>query len=313
MVYDVISILDFSREEIMQLFNLTDKIRQILLKKKKIPILSGYTAALAFFEPSTRTRLSFELACKKLGMDTLTIIGESAISLMKGERFSDTVKMLDSYSDLILIRHPADGASRFAAEIAESPVINCGDGAHEHPTQALVDLYTIHKFKGDIDNLTIGILGDVRFARTVVSLLRGLTLFKPRKVYIISPPFLHLRDVYRDELKKRGLNFEEKNSLLDVLPKLDVLYVVRIQKERFPDPSDYEKVKGSYMITHKIIRDYAKEDLIILHPLPRVEELALDIDGTKYAKYFDQARFGIYVRIALISMIFDVQDKISYV
>lgn len=307
---DVISILDLTRSEIERIFELSTLVERALRKRRKLNLLDGYTAALLFFEPSTRTRLSFEVACKKLGMDCLVVVGEAATSLAKGERLADTIRMLDSYADLIIIRHPKDGAARFAAEIAESPVLNAGDGAHEHPTQTLIDLCTIKRLKGRIDGLTIGVLGDVRYARAVGSLLKGLTLFSPKKVYLISPSFLRIRESLRIELKRRGLNFEEVENLVDVLPELDVLYVVRLQKERFPDPELYEKAKGSYAVTREILEKHAKSDLIVLHPLPRVDELDLSVDSTRWAAYFYQASLGVPVRIALIAYVFELEREL---
>lgn len=307
---DVISILDFTRAEIERLFELAEYAELALRRRRKLRLLEGYTAALAFFEPSTRTRLSFEVACKKLGMDTLVVVGEAATSLAKGERLADTIRMLDSYADLIIIRHPRDGAARFAAEIADAPVLNAGDGAHEHPTQTLVDLLTIRRLKGRVDGLTIGILGDVRYARTVGSLLKGLTLFSPRKVYLISPPFLRIRESLRIELKRRGLRFEEVDTLADVISELDVLYVVRLQRERFPDPELYEKAKGSYTVTRELLERHAKPDLVVLHPLPRVDELDLSVDQTKHAAYFYQASLGVPVRVALIAYVMGVEREL---
>jgi len=305
---DVISILDFNKDDLYKLFEVTDKI--LPYSKSKINLLPDKIMATAFFEPSTRTRLSFETAMRRLGGEVISIVGSEGISLMKGENLHDTVKMLEAYSNIIVIRHKNEGAAKYAAEIASVPIINGGDGRQHHPTQSMLDLYTIYKLKGKIDGLVYGILGDLKYARTANSLILALTKFKPKKIYLISPPLLRLRDDTKMVLKSSGISFEEVNEVNDILSELDILYVTRIQKERFPDIMEYEKVKGSYRITLNMLRENAKDDLKILHPLPKVDEIAHEVDYSKYAAYFLQASYGVPVRMALITLIFGVEDKI---
>jgi len=299
MFRDIISILDFTREDLETLFEFADRFIKI---NEKLEILKGKIVALAFFEPSTRTRLSFEVAAKKLGADVISIVGEEASSIAKGESFADTIRMLDSYSDLIVVRHRFEGAAKYAAEIAEKPVINAGDGRQHHPTQAMIDLYTIKKLFGEIDGLTYAVLGDLRYGRAATSFIYGLTLYKPKKVYLVSPPQLRIRDEVRRELVDRGLVFEEKNNILEVIEEIDVLYVTRIQKERFPDPVEYEKVRGSYIVTLGMLMK-GKPHLKVLHPLPKVDEIDYSVDNSKYAAYFYQAKLGIPIRMALLSLV----------
>ncbi len=293
---DVLSILDFSREDLEKLFEVTLRIERGELR----PRLEGKVLATAFFEPSTRTRLSFETAMHRLGGSVIGFGGTEATSIAKGENLADTIRMLDCYSDLIVIRHPMEGAAKLAAEVARVPVINGGDGSRHHPTQAMIDLYTIWKEFGRIDGLEIGLLGDLRYGRAASSLVYGLSKFKPKRVLLFSPPSLKLRKEVRDSLVKAGIALEEREKL--EVGSLDVLYVTRIQKERFPDPAEYEKVKGSYRLTVSSLEG-AKERLIVLHPLPRVEEIDLEVDETPHARYFQQAANGVFVRMALLSLL----------
>ena len=293
---DVLSILDFSREELEKLFDVTSRIERGSLR----PNLHGKILATAFFEPSTRTRLSFETAMKKLGGSVIGFGGVEGTSVAKGENLADTIRMLDCYSDVIVIRHPLEGAAKLAAEVARVPVINGGDGSRHHPTQAMIDLYTIWKEFGKIDGLEIGLLGDLRYGRASSSFLYGLSRFKPKKIYLFSPPTLRVRREVRDCLVKSGITLEEGEKL--EVENLDVLYVTRIQKERFPDPAEYEKVRGSYRLSVSSLEG-AKDRLIILHPLPRVDEIDLEVDETRHARYFQQAANGVFVRMALLSLV----------
>lgn len=302
MFRDVISILDFTREDLETLFEHAEEFTNI---EGKLDILKGKVVALAFFEPSTRTRLSFEVAAKRLGADVISIIGEEATSITKGESFADTIRMLDSYADIIIVRHRYEGAAKYAAEIASKPIINAGDGKQHHPTQAMIDLYTVKKLFGVIDGLTYGVLGDLRYGRAATSFIYGLTLFKPKKVYLISPLQLRIRDEVRKTLIDRGLVFDEINNIIDVIEELDVVYVTRIQKERFPDPMEYEKVKGSYTITLEMLLK-GKPHLKVLHPLPKVDEIEYRVDASKYAAYFYQAKLGIPIRMALLTLVLGV-------
>jgi len=301
---DIISITDFSRKDLIELFKRTDLMLDY--RKNRLNLLEGKILASAFFEPSTRTRLSFETAMKRLGGDVISFSGSEAISIAKGENLADTIRMLDSYANIIVIRHKYEGAAKLAAEIAECPVINGGDGKHHHPTQAMLDLYTIWKLFGKIDGLNYAIVGDLKYARTAASLVLGLIKFKPQKIYLISPPQLKMKPEIIDTIEKYGIEYEELNDFGNIISTIDVMYVTRIQKERFPDPMEYEKVKGSYNINLKLISK-AKETLRILHPLPKIDEIDLAIDQTKFAAYFTQAAFGVPLRMALLSLIFGVK------
>ncbi len=304
---DVVSVLDLSRTDFEKIFQDTDRILEAAKRGESLgKPLEGRIVALAFFEPSTRTRLSFETAVKKLGGKTIGFTSEEAISIAKGESLADTIRMLDSYSDLIIIRHRYEGAAKYAAEIAEHPVINAGDGAQHHPTQAILDLYTVNKLFGRVDNLTYMLLGDLRYARTAASFALALTRFKPKKLYLASPSLLKLREEVKDVLINNNMNIEEIEDPKDVIEEVDVLYVTRVQKERFPDPLEYEKVKGSYRVDKTLLQN-AKESLRILHPLPRVDEIPSEIDSTVHAAYFIQAKLGIPVRMALLLNILGVE------
>ncbi|WP_131160213.1 aspartate carbamoyltransferase [Aeropyrum pernix] len=296
---DVISITDFTRGDLELLFREADVIESKAGSKP----LDGMVVALAFFEPSTRTRLSFETAVKRLGGSTLLISGEEAISVAKGENLADTITMLDSYADAIVIRHRYEGAALYAAEVAEKPVINGGDGRQHHPTQAMLDLYTVYSLFGAVDGLTYGVLGDLRYGRAASSFILGLSLFNPRHVYLISPPQLRARREVLEALEKRGVPYTEVERLQDVLGELDVLYVTRIQKERIPDPREYESLRGSYRVTLDLLESYAKESLKVLHPLPRVDEIDFSVDNSRYQAYFTQARLGVRVRMALMNLV----------
>lgn len=297
---DVISILDFSREDLEHLFRIADRMDV----EPPSDLLKGKIVALAFFEPSTRTRLSFESAVKRLGGSTVDLVS-SASSLAKGESLADTFRMLDSYSNLIVVRSPLEGTAKLGAEICVHPIINGGDGIQHHPTQAMIDLYSIRRFKGGVDGLNIGVLGDLKYGRAATSFIYGLTRYSPSKVWLISPSELRIREEVRMTLKALGLRFTETEELEEAMPNLDVLYVTRIQRERFPDPAEYERVKGSYRVRVSMLRD-AKDDMIILHPLPRIDELPYEVDSTPHAKYFEQARLGVPLRMALISLVLGV-------
>lgn len=297
---DVISIADFSRDDLKLIFSTADEM--LKYAKSKTNILEGYVLATAFFEPSTRTRLSFQTAMLRMGGGVIDLGEPNITSVAKGETFSDTVRVLDSYSDVIAVRHALEGAAKLAAELAESPVINAGDGSRRHPTQAMIDLYTIRREFGEIDGLTIGVLGDLKYGRATNSFVNALAKYRLKKLYLISPPQLRIRDDTREVLRKVNVDFEETEKLSDVISELDVLYVSRIQKERFPDLSEYEAVKGSYSVTPDLLKE-ARGHMIILHPLPRVDEVDIRVDRTKHARYFQQASYGIPVRMALLKLI----------
>lgn len=295
---DVVSIKDFTRDEIDYILKIAGEMEHVA--ETGSDMLRGKIMATLFFEPSTRTRLSFETAMYKLGGSVIGFSGPEASSIMKGESLADTVRVVEKYADVIVLRHPAEGAARFAAEYAKVPVINAGSGAEEHPTQALLDLYTILKEKGRIDGLTIALMGDLKYGRTVHSLAYALSLYNV-KLVLVSPELLRMRREVLEDIKGR-VDVVEYTSIESVLPEVDVLYVTRIQKERFPDVTEYAKVKGSYKIDLNVLRR-AKKDLIILHPLPRVDEIAVEVDSTPFAKYFQQVENGVYVRMALLALI----------
>ena len=298
---DIISIKDFSREEIDYILNIAKAMEP--LAKKGSNMLKGKILATLFFEPSTRTRLSFEAAMHKLGGSTIGFAEAEIASVKKGENLADTVRVVENYADVIALRHPLEGAARLAAEFAKVPIINGGSGAEEHPTQALLDLYTIMKEKGGIDGLKIALVGDLRYGRTVHSLAYALSLYDIQ-LYLVSPESLKMRREVLETIKER-ISVTARSNLEKVVSLVDVLYVTRIQKERFPEPAEYAKVKGSYRIDLETLKK-AKEDLIILHPLPRVDEIAAEVDKTPYAKYFQQVWNGIVVRMALLALILGV-------
>lgn len=296
---DIISIRDFDREKFDTIFNATDKIIAMSPHERR-ELARGKTLGYLFFEPSTRTRLSFEAAMASLGGTSIGIADASLSSTKKGESLADTVKIMSLYSDVLVLRHQLDGSSRFAAEISTKPLINAGSGTEEHPTQAILDVYTIRKQKKKIDGLKIGIVGDLKYGRTVYSLLYALGNYKV-DVHLISPPALKIRADSTYEIQKR-LSFKESTDLEENLDEFDVLYVTRIQKERFADAEEYAKVKGSYKIGLDMLKKM-KEDAIIMHPLPRLDEISPDVDSTHYAKYFTQAEYGKDTRAALLALI----------
>ena len=295
---DIISIKDFSREEIDYILKIAETMEPLAIKGSDM--LKGKILATLFFEPSTRTRLSFEAAMHKLGGSIIGFAEAEIASVKKGENLADTVRVVENYADVIALRHPLEGAARLAAEFAKVPIINGGSGAEEHPTQALLDLYTIRKEMKRIDGLKIALVGDLRYGRTVHSLAYALSLYDI-ELYLVSPETLKMRREVLREIKEK-IHVFEKSNLEKVIPQVDVLYVTRIQKERFPEPAEYAKVKGSYKVDLEILKR-AKENMIILHPLPRVDEIAPEVDGTIHARYFQRVWNGIVVRMALLSLI----------
>jgi len=296
---DVISINDFSREEIDHILKVSDGIEKDL--DSKFGLLSGKILSILFFEPSTRTRMSFESAMYELGGRCIDMGPTELTSVKKGETFSDTIKVISKYADVMVLRHPSDGAARYASEISDVPIINGGDGTGQHPTQTLLDLYTIKK-ESKLDGANIGILGDLKYGRTVHSLVYALSMYGIDMTFI-SPPDLSLPEEIKEDLDDKKISYEECDKIEEVIEDLDVLYVTRIQRERFPDILEYEKVSGSYKITKDILEGRVKEDLIILHPLPRTGEIDPDVDDTKYARYFLQTKYGVVVRMAILGLI----------
>jgi len=295
----VISVRDLDKQKLESIFDATNKIIDMGGDQRR-EIARGKTLGYLFFEPSTRTRLSFEAAMALLGGTSIGIADGLSSSIHKGETLGDTVKVISGYCDVLALRHSLDGSSRFAAETANKPVINAGSGTEEHPTQTIQDLFTIRKEKKKIDGLKIGIAGDLKYGRTVYSLLYGLSNYDV-DVHLISPESLRIRSDSTYVIKKE-LSYTESTTLDDYIDDLDVLYVTRIQKERFPDEEEYVNVKGSYVIGLDMIKKM-KDDAIILHPLPRIDEISTDVDKTKQAKYFEQAEYGKYTRAALLGLI----------
>ena len=291
----VVSIEDLDNKRIMGLLKRAKQLVPVAEGKKKSKALDGKILATCFFEPSTRTRLSFESAVQRLGGTCIGFADPKSTSTYKGETLSDAVRMISAYSDIMVLRHPQEGAAVLASEISDVPVINGGDGAGQHPTQTLLDLFTINDECGKIKNLRVGLLGDLRYGRTVHSLAEALSRFD-NELHFISPDTLKMPDNVTSELKG---NWKEHTRLDSVLKNLDVLYVTRIQRERFPDREDYENVAGAYQIDLNTLRN-AKSSLKILHPLPRVDEINPEVDDTKHAVYFKQAFNGVPVRMAIL-------------
>ena len=295
---DVVSIKDFAKDDLEFVFDATDSISH-LKHNERGELGKGRTLGYLFYEPSTRTRMSFEAAMASLGGSSIGIADLKSSSVEKGESLADTIRVIDLYSDVILLRHPLDGSSRFAAELSKNPIINAGSGSEEHPTQALLDLYTILKEKGKIDGLSVAIVGDLKYGRTVYSLLYGLANYKV-DVHLVSPSTLRIRKESIYEIQGK-LRIKEHSKLDEVLAEADVIYVTRIQRERFPDVQEYEKVKGTYTIDENTLAK-AKSDISVMHPLPRVDEISQSIDHTKNAIYFKQASYGKELRAALLAL-----------
>jgi aspartate carbamoyltransferase catalytic subunit len=297
----IISTRDFSREEIDFILDSAERLEPYA-RKGGLDLLKDRVIATLFFEPSTRTKLSFDTAVKRLGGATIGFDSFESTSVVKGETLSDTIKIIESYSDAIVIRHPREGAARMASEISRVPIINAGDGAGHHPTQTLLDLYTMRKeCKKPIGDLNVTIVGDLKYGRTVHSLAYALSMYKT-KLYLVSPEQLRMPGSIINYLREHGVELLETARIEDALKDTDVLYMTRIQKERFPDPSEYLKVAGSYRITPDTLGD-VKNDMIIMHPLPRVNEIDPGVDSTRHARYFQQAFYGVPIRMAVLSLV----------
>ena len=294
---DIISINDFSREELLHIIKVSRQMEQ----KPKGNLLKGKILAALFFEPSTRTRLSFISAMEQLGGEVIGFSASTTTSIQKGESLWDTIKMTAQYADVIVIRHPLEGSARLAAEASDIPIINGGDGSNQHPTQTMLDLYTMQKTKGKLENLHIGFVGDLKYGRTVHSLVIALSHFNPT-LYFIAPDELQIHESYLDELFQKRIKYYKTSDLLRFSKELDVLYVTRIQKERFPDPLEYEKFKGIYRIDEAFLQ-HVKKEMRIMHALPRVDEIDKSVDTTQHAAYFEQAANGIPVRKALLALV----------
>ena len=297
--------LDFSVEELDKLFALADDIEKD--PAKYAHKCDGKILATCFYEPSTRTRLSFESAMTRLGGRVIGFSDAASSSASKGESVSDTIRIISCYADICAMRHPKEGAPMVAAEKSLIPVINAGDGGHQHPTQTLTDLQTIRSLHGDLNNFTIGLCGDLKFGRTVHSLINALVRYEGIKFIFISPEELKIPDYVTDMLREKGIPFQEVIRLEDVMPELDLLYMTRVQKERFFNEEDYIRLKNSYILTSEKMA-LAKPEMAVLHPLPRVNEIALDVDNDPRAAYFEQVQNGVYIRMALIMTLLGLAD-----
>ncbi|RJP52455.1 MAG: aspartate carbamoyltransferase [Anaerolineaceae bacterium] len=300
---DIISVKQFNRADLEYIFGVAHEMRGMVERVGTFDLLKGKILANLFYEPSTRTSSSFTAAMERLGGSVIPINEVKYSSVTKGESLSDTVRTLECYADVIVLRHPETGSAAIAAKAARKPVINAGDGTGEHPTQALLDTFTIFEElgAGQVDGMTVTMLGDLKYGRTVHSLARLLSLFKVRLNYV-SPDILKMPKEVMDEVGEKGIAQAEFSTLEKVLPETDVLYVTRVQKERFEDPADYEKVKSAYVIDPAIMQA-AKQDMIVMHPLPRVTEISMDFDDDPRAAYFRQMEYGLYVRMALLAMV----------
>ena len=299
--------LDFSVEEIDALLDLAGEIERN--REEYSHLCDGRTLATLFYEPSTRTRLSFEAAMLNLGGRVLGFASADSSSAAKGESISDTIRVVSCYADICAIRHPKEGAPKVASQFSGIPVINAGDGGHQHPTQTLTDLLTIRSLKGRLGDLTIGLCGDLKFGRTVHSLIKSLSRYQGIRFALISPDELRLPDYIRKEvLDREGIPYEEVSDLEDVMGKLDILYMTRVQRERFFNEEDYVRLKDCYLLTSKKMAA-AKPDMAVLHPLPRVNEIATEVDSDPRAAYFKQAQYGVYVRMALIATLLNLAGR----
>ena len=302
----LMSPLDFSVEELDKLLDLANDIEAN--PKKYAHKCDGKKLATCFYEPSTRTRLSFEAAMLNLGGSVLGFHSADSSSASKGESVSDTIRIISCYADICAMRHPKEGAPLVASEKSRIPVINAGDGGHQHPTQTLADLLTIRSLKGRLDNITIGFCGDLKFGRTVHSLINALIRYDNVKIVLISPEELKVPDYVRDDvLRANNIEFKEVEKLDDAMGELDVLYMTRVQKERFFNEEDYVRLKDYYILTKKKM-ELAKDDMLVLHPLPRVNEISVEVDDDPRAAYFKQAQYAVYVRMALILTLLGLAD-----
>lgn len=293
---DLISITDYTKDEYLKIMDLAAEFEA----NPNQDLLKGKVVASLFFEPSTRTRLSFETAINRLGGRIVGFADPGSSSATKGETLHDTIRMVSNYADLIVMRHPLEGAARYAAEISAVPIINAGDGANQHPTQTLLDMYSILKTQGRLDNINIFMVGDLKYGRTVHSLLMALSQFENPIFNFIAPQELQMPEEYKIYLEELGIRYFEHREFTDIISEADIIYMTRVQKERFADPIEYEKVKNVYILRNSMLKN-TKPNLKILHPLPRVNEIHPDVDKNNKAYYFDQARNGVFTREAIIA------------
>ncbi|WP_407432245.1 aspartate carbamoyltransferase [Methanobrevibacter sp.] len=303
---NIISIKDFKRSDIDYILNEASTLENVAQSKEISEELKGKILGLMFFEPSTRTKMSFETAMKRLSGQCIGFENTGSSSVSKGESIADTAKMYEGYCDALVIRHEMEGVSKFISDVVDVPVINAGDGAGQHPTQTLLDLYTIKKEIGNIDNIKIALIGDLKYGRTVHSLANALTLYDNVELYFVSPAELKMPQEILHDLDKVGMSYTEVSNISEIIDKVNVLYVTRIQKERFGDIDDYLKIKGAYIINKKMLEG---KDLIVMHPLPRIDEIDCDVDDTKYNKYFTQAANAVPVRMAILKTLIKNNPK----
>lgn len=294
---NIISIRDFDKKDIEYILKQAEEMEPVARSQKMSQIMAGKILGMMFYEPSTRTRLSFETSMKRLSGGVIGFAETGASSVTKGENLADTARMVAEYADALVIRHNLEGAARYVSDIVDVPIINAGDGAGQHPTQTLLDLYTMKRVFGKIKGLNVALIGDLKYGRTVHSLSYALGMFGA-KMSFVSPPELKMPQETLHDLKGANAVTRETDDIHDVLDEVDVLYVTRIQKERFPDPEEYSRIKGAYLINSDLL---SGKDLIVMHPLPRVDEISPDVDDTKYGKYFEQAFYGVPVRMALLN------------
>lgn len=299
---DLISITDYSKEDYLHILELAADFE----KNPNQRLLEGKVVASLFFEPSTRTRLSFETAINRMGGRIIGFSDAGSSSVSKGETLHDTTRMVSNYADLIVMRHPLEGSSRYAAEVANVPVINAGDGANQHPTQTLLDMYSILKTQGTLDNINIFMIGDLKYGRTVHSLLMAMSQFENPIFNFIAPDELAMPEEYKLFLKEKGIRYFEHTEINENINHADIIYMTRVQKERFMDPIEYEKVKNVYILKNNMLSE-TKPNMRILHPLPRVNEIHPDVDSNEKAYYFEQARNGVYTRQAIIAHILNLK------
>lgn len=297
----LVSITDYSKDDYLRILQLAAEFE----KNPNQKLLDGKVVATLFFEPSTRTRLSFETAINRLGGRVIGFTDASSSSVTKGETLKDTIKMVTGYADLIVMRHPIEGAARYASEVASVPVINAGDGANQHPTQTLLDLYSIKKTQNKLDNLNIFMIGDLKYGRTVHSLLMAMSNFNPT-FFFISPDELKMPNEYKFFLQQHNIKYYEYRDFMPMISEADIIYMTRVQKERFSDPIEYEKTKNAYVLNNHMLEN-TRPHMKILHPLPRVNEISQDVDENPKAYYFTQAQNGVYVRQAIITSILGIK------
>lgn len=297
----LISITDLTKDEIIRITELAAYFEEHPYE----PLLNGRVIASLFFEPSTRTRLSFESAINRLGARVIGFSDTANTSVSKGETFHDTIQVISNYCDMIVMRHSLEGAPRYASEFSKVPIVNAGDGANQHPSQTLLDLYSIKKTQGTLDGINIMMVGDLKYGRTVHSLLQALSHFNTKFTFV-APPELRMPEEYKQFLRDKGLEYTETTEIGDAINEADIVYMTRVQRERFTDPMEYERVKNVYVLKNSML-DGSKENMRILHPLPRVGEIAYDVDQNPKAYYFNQTENGVYTRMAIISYLLGVK------